>query len=488
MDILVDGAGIDSVTVSAPESSPKVYSATTNVKKGSHSVGVRFTNDYADQQTGEDRNLILDKLAVESTGISTNGIEGCIDSFITDLGARAWRRPLSANTKSRLTSLFDDAEKEYGPDFALRVVVEAVLQSPRFLYRFEYGESGKAGNEAVQLDDYELASRLSYFLWNTAPDEKLLKAAKNGELSTEKQIEKHARRMVQDKRARNALNRALLAMIGLRNFENDGKHAGSIDKSLRKAMKEETLSFIDHVLWEGDGRLKTLLTANYSYLNSETAKLYGVQGPGGDGNMKVSLEDKKMRGGLLTQPALLARHGYGEKIVHRGLFVQETFLCNGPPDPPDKFVDPPQRQEGESDRSLSQKRMQHKQCGPCHQQMDPVGLAFNQFDKRGRYVETDKHDNQLSSKGKLVGTENSDGDVNGPRELSKRIAGSKEARKCFSKQWLTRAIARVPQREETCAVRTINSALDKSNGDLKEMFVAIATTEAFRYKPVKQSK
>ncbi|MFB6375097.1 MAG: DUF1585 domain-containing protein, partial [Bradymonadaceae bacterium] len=142
----------------------------------------------------------------------------------------------------------------------------------------------------------------------------------------------------------------------------------------------------------------------------------------------------------------------------------------------------PKRTDGESDRSQAQDRMNHDQCGACHRRMEPMGLAFDPFDSRGKYRTTDEHGNSLTPNGKLVGTDNHDGPVDGPRALASRIARSQRVKRCFSRQWLKRALARTPSREEACAMETVTDALAESNGDLREMFIAIATTEAFRYK------
>lgn len=480
MEFLVDGKTVDSVLVDASKGAAATYSTSFELKAGTHRIGVR--NDNSDVQKDGDRNLRIDDLTLRTERMPADCGIGFIEPFVR----RAWRRPPTSDELQRLKTLFEEANQSHGPRFALRSVVEFVLQSPRFLYRFENGESEEVTEGVVPLTDFEVASRLSYFLWNSTPDEKLMEAARQGELSTAEQVESQARRMLEDSRARKALNRAVLALFGLRNFENDETHGGEIDPEVRSAMKRETLAFIDEILWEGDGTIQSLLTARWAYVTPETAPFYeGVTVSEEEGMKRVEFGEDSPRRGILTQPALLARYGHGEKSVFRGLLIRETLLCRRPGDPPDELMNPPERKEEESARSQAEDRMEHEQCGSCHQQMEPMGLAFDRFDARGRYRSTDEHGNELTSEGALVGTDEHDGDIEGPVELARRLADSSRVRTCFSQQWLKRAVARNPVTDSgVCAVESVADAVESADGDLKEMFVAITTTEAFRYKRV----
>lgn len=484
MEFRVDGAPVGSASVSASKSSPEAYETQTTVSGGSHEIGVAFTNDYYDDSTGNDRNLFVDRLTVSRVGASVDGAESCLRSWLKDFAGRAWRRPLTDTEKSRLESLFDSGTSEYDARVGLRMGIEAVLQSPKFLYRYEGGEEGAAEGGAVPLDDFELATRLSFFLWDTIPDEKLLEAARNGELSTADQLEEQARRMIQSPKARDALNRAVLSMLGLRNFESDEEHAGDLDPEMRAAMKKETLAFIDHVLWEDDGRLETLMTARYSFPTNKTSELYeGVEaGSDGGGVGRVEFDESDPRVGVLTQPAVLARYGAGAKTIHRGLFVLENLLCAPPAPPPDELQDPPERKEGESARSQAQDRMEHDQCGACHGRIDPIGLTFDRYGRMGRFREQDPHGNDLKSSGAIAGFEGISGDVSGPKQLAERLADSERLKSCVSEQWMTRALGRQPSGPASCSVQSLEKALDESGGDLREMFVQIVLTDAFRYK------
>jgi len=485
MAFVVDGKAIDRVDVEASKASPESHVVSTDLSAGDHQIGVRFTNDYHDGQTGDDRNLYVDRLKVAAPN-STDSSEKkqCGDSPIMEFARRAWRRPLTDGEQERIRSLYRQGKEKFDHQTGIGMVIQALLQSPKFVYRFQRTDGAEASdNEAVPLDDFAMASRLSYFLWDSMPDEQLREAARNGELTTEEGLERHARRMLEDPRARRALNRAVLSMLGLRNFESDDDHAGHLDRSTREAMKRETLAFIDHVIWEGDGRLETLLTAPYSFVTEKSAELYDVEAPAGEGHRRVEFEKGQKRSGLLTQPAVLARYGSGAEVIHRGLFVLDTFLCTTLPPPPDEFENPPERKDGESARSQAHDRMEHQQCGTCHSTIDPVGITFENFDRSGRYQETDQHGNSLSSEGGLRNVGEASGAVSGPRQLGKRLANSEKVRTCFARQWMKRGLAQAPSSENSCAVRQTAKALEASEGSIKEMFVELVTSRPFRYEP-----
>lgn len=250
---------------------------------------------------------------------------------------------------------------------------------------------------------------------------------------------------------------------------------------MRESMEAATLAFIDQVIWEGDGKLSTLLTAPFAYVDRQTAPLYGVEPPEDDGIVRVDLDGEK-RLGLLTQPAVLARYAYGDTTVHRGLFIRDAFFCSRPPPPPDEFDDPPETYEGQPARERAEGRMNHQQCGACHYQIDPLGLAFDQFDGLGRWTETDEHGNTVDDSGGIYGTASTDQEVQGPVELARALAESDEVRQCVVRQWFRLAFARTMTREDSCSLQQLEAALEDGDDDIRELIVTIATSDAFRYR------
>ena len=484
MAVTIDDQIIGEQEVPALSDSPETYTFQVDIAQaGTHSIGVLFTNDFNDPPNNADRNLWVDNFTVTAGGV-TEIERACVVDFIQDFAPKAWRRPLTAEELTRFETLYDTISSMYGEFEGIRGIIEAALQSPHFLYRLEYGvDSDEA---VIKLSDYEMASRLSYFFWNSPPDEELLRAAAAGELTTDAGIEAQASRMVEDARSRDALNRAVLELLGVADFDTFNKGSTELDAELRVAMLDDTYAFVDHVLWEDDGRLDTLLTANYAFVNDRTAELYGLEAPGSGVSVRVDLDDNQ-RIGLLTQPALLARYGYGDVPIHRGLFLRETFFCNRPAPPPDELVDPPDTYEGQAQREKSQDRLDHNGCGGCHRMMDPMGLVYDPFDDLGRFREQDEHGNVLSSNGAILATFNTDTELDGPRMLAEAFAESDEVHGCFSQQWVRYALGRnLIAQQDACTLSVLEEAMGEGGATVQELFVAITRTDAFRYrrKPV----
>jgi hypothetical protein len=475
MALSVNGDRLTTFEVDALQAQPAVYRSTTSLDAGTHTVSVAFTNDANDTDAGTDRNLVVDYVALTHND-RLEADETCVRGFVDEIGRRAYRRTLTEDEKTRLWALYQWGADEYGMTTGIRAVVEGVLQSPNFLYRFKFGE--EPDGELVALDDFEVASRLSYFLWDSMPDDALLAAAEADELSSPEGIEAQARRMLETQKARRAVNQAFMTWMGLADFDELEREDPAFTPEIRESMEASTLAFIDQVIWEGDGKLSTLLTAPFAYVDRNTAALYGVEPPEDDGLKRVAL-DGDTRLGLLTQPALLARYGYGDRTIHRGLFIRDAFFCSRPAPPPNEFEDPPETFEGQALRERAEDRMAHQQCGSCHHQIDPLGLAFDEFDPMGRFQSEDEHGNAVTGEGSFADTP-----VNGGVELARALAESDDVRQCVVRQWFRLAFARAMSSEDACSLRSLESALGDSNDDIRELLVSITTSDAFRYRLV----
>jgi hypothetical protein len=473
MTLSVNGDQLDTFDVDAQQAQPAVYRATTPLNAGTHTISVAFSNDFNDQAAGEDRNLLIDYITVTQNDHVDSG-DACVRGYIDDLGRRAFRRPLTTDEKSRLWQLFEQVEADYGMTSGVRTVIEALLQSPNFLYRFKFGD--EVDEELVVLSDFEVASRLSYFLWDSMPDEQLLAAAEAGELSSPEGIEAQARRMLETQEARRAVNRAFMAWMGLADFNELEREDPAFTDEIRDSMEATTLAFIDQVIWEGDGRLSTLLTAPFAYVDKNTAAMYGVEPPQDDSLKRVSLDGDK-RLGLLTQPSVLTQHGHGDRTIHRGLFIRDAFFCSRPPPPPNEFDAPPETYETQPLRERAEDRMSHQQCGACHQQIDPLGLPFDQYDAMGRWQSEDEHGNPVTGDGSFLATP-----VDGGVELAGALAESEDVRQCVVRQWFRLAFARPMTNADACSLESLETALVDSNDDIRELVVSITTSEAFRYR------
>ncbi len=416
---------------------------------------------------------------VLGTDLLPNTEPAAVRSFVTDLATRAYRRPATPEEVDALVALYDAGATEFDGETGAQMVVEAVLQSPNFLYRSEVGID--SDEPVVQLTNYEVASRLSYFLWGSIPDEELLTAAAEGKLTTASEIETQARRMLASPKARDRVNTVMAQWLRVDAIENTDHGDEAFTDEMRSSMMAETQAFIDEVIWEDGGSVNTLLTANYTFVDSNIASLYGLEATADEGLVRVELPDNRL--GLLSQPGVLSANGHGQYSVHRGKFIREALLCTPPYSPPDVLEELPTF-DGESMRSKAEKRMNatDEGCAGCHSQYDGIGLAFDNFDELGRYRTEDEHGNALTAGGVITATGEIDGDIDGVEELATTLAGSDAVKTCVAKQFFRYATARNEGSGDACSMHVIQTALDASGGDIKEMLVALTKTDAFRYR------
>ncbi len=404
-------------------------------------------------------------------------------AFIEDTGKRAYRRPLTTEEIDGLFALYTLGETEYDATTGKQMVIEAILQSPAFLYRVEVGE--ESTDEVVALTSFEVASRLSYYLWGTIPDAALITAAEAGELSTPEQVEAQARRMIADPKARLRIDEAFAQWLRIDELDQFDNPDPDFTNEVRSSMVNETRTFIDHVVWESpNSTVAELLTADYTFVDANTAALYGLEGGAADGMVRATLPTN--RRGILSHPGVLTMHGHGQAPVYRGKFVREAFLCaSNVADPPPDVIEPLPSFEGESNRSKSTKRLEARVegCAGCHVMMDSVGLVFDNFDSLGRYQTQDEFGNDLTADGEVLVTRETNGPVNGVLELAEKLAGSPDVSECVSAQFFRYAFARTNEREvDACSLSIVNAAAEASGNDIKEMLVAVVTTDAFLYR------
>jgi hypothetical protein len=411
----------------------------------------------------------------------------CLDGFLDSFGKRAYRRPLSDVEKGRYHALFDKMRTElsYGFGDAMRVVLNTILQAPAFVYHVE--TDGKAESEAttVRVGGYELASRLSYFLWGTMPDDELMAAAESGALDSDEGLKAEVDRMLDDDRAKEGLR----AMYGqwmmlekLAVITKDPSFYEGYDEAAAAIFREGTEAFVDEVLWESDARLETLLTASFAYVDETLADIYGVTKPAGEGLQRVEL-DPEQRAGILTQASVLAiqAHAYQTSPVFRGKFVRERLLCQTLPSPPgDVDVSPPEPDPTQTTRERFAAHQTDPVCRGCHELMDNIGLGFEKYDPVGRYRETEGDDLPIDDSGEIIKSTDADGKFHGPVELSKLLVGSNQVVACTTKQFATYALGRDPAEEDLCSLEPLSVDLTASELDLRQLVVAITRSDAFR--------
>lgn len=318
-----------------------------------------------------------------------------------------------------------------------RIVLEALLQSPHFLYRPELSTEVKAG--VVPLDGYEVASRLSYALWRTMPDDALFAAAAAGELSTKEGYLTHARRLLADVRAQAVVasfHDQLLQVRKVADVTRNTTLFPEFSPALRDSMTAEQRAFVKHVVMERREGLSSLLTAPYSFLDAPLARVYGVTGV--TSLSKVTFDDGR-RGGLLTQPAFLAVNATSTTSdpIHRGVFVNHQLLCSGLPPPPD--VVPALPPENPAIPRTLRQRIDaftgRGTCGEgCHSNfINPIGFAYEHYDALGRWRDTEKSlpidaKDQFDFDEKLVA-------FDGALELGRAMTASSAAHACYVEHW-----------------------------------------------------
>jgi hypothetical protein len=410
--------------------------------------------------------------------------DACAFAFIRRFAKRAFRRPVAADTEDRLRRLFEFGRDEYDFETGIQLVIQAVLQAPQFLYRVEVGLPNPVAPGVVRLDAYEMASRLSYMLWNTMPDEELFAAADADQLDTPARIALQARRMLDDPRARRAVANFHVQWLGLRDIASTTKTAyPRFDPAYLDLWKRETEAFLDHVVFDGEGDLATLFNAPYSMQNQELAAFYGVRGPKGDAFERVEL-DPAQRAGFLTHASILAVTSKPDQTspIHRGKFVRERLLCQSLPPPPNNIVivapdlDP--------DLTTRERFAQHAEdafCAGCHRLMDPIGFGFEHYDGIGSY-RSRENGLPIDASGEILGSRDADGPFDGAIELAEKLAESDQVRECVATQWFRFAYGRGEQEEDRCAMAEVQAAFAASGYDIRSLLVALTQTEAFRFK------
>jgi len=416
---------------------------------------------------------------------AAGGEDPCAEQFIADFGLHAFRRPLTDAEKTRFFDLYQAGKTGETYADGISLVIEALLQSPHFLYRVERGTSTTSSPGVARLGQYEMASRLSYFFWGSMPDDALLDAARDGLLSTPAQIEAEVRRMLDDQRARRAVadfHREWLSTTGVVGTQKDANLFPEWTPDLRANLANELTTFVDQVFWT-DGRVETFFTAPYSFVNADLAKFYGLSPPSGTGFVKIDL-DPAQRAGVLTQSALLALHAKPNQTspVHRGKFVREQFLCQElPPPPANLVIVPPDLDPSLTTRERFAAHSADPSCAQCHRLMDPVGLGFEHYDPLGRW--RDKEGTlEIDASGEVVGTNTAlDGTFDGAVELAQKLASSATVRECMVKQWFRYANGRAETSADACTLQQLSEDFDADH-DLRELRVKIALSDAFRFR------
>jgi len=324
-----------------------------------------------------------------------NEEEPCARRIITSLAKRAYRRPVSEAEIKPLLTIFNEARSERDFDAGIERSLEAMLSSPKFLIRIEREPAEAKGASVYRLSDLELASRLSFFLWRSIPDEELLDLAEKGRLKDPAVMAQQVKRLMADRRSTRFLDDFVGQWLTVRNIQAsspDQQMYPDFEDTLRQAMAKETELFFESQVRE-NRPITELLSANYTFLNERLARHYGIEDVYGSHFRRVQLTDER-RMGLLGQASILTVSSYAHRtsVVLRGKWVLENLL-GAPPPPPPPNVPPLKENDGKSKPTALRERMEaHRAnpvCASCHAPMDPIGFALEHYDAIGKWRETD---------------------------------------------------------------------------------------------------
>jgi hypothetical protein len=407
-----------------------------------------------------------DPIALAGCDPSDEGV--CLQKLLAGFGRRAFRRPLSADEAQRMTAVFADVRAEEDAPTAMRAVVAVLLQSPQFLYRFE----------SAPLTNLELASRLSYFLWGSAPDDVLLDAAEEGPLDLKAQ----GQRMLADPRARGVVQRFHLQWLGVAGLPGKTKDPQQFPTfaGLAALMQEETARMAEWTVFDGNGDARRLFDGHTTFLNEPLAEHYGLTGFQGSGFVKADT-DRTARIGVLTQGSVLSawsKHDQTSPVL-RGKLVRERFLCQSPKPPPGNVIAMLGTPDAGTTRQRLAAHVTDVQCSGCHQLMDPIGFGLEKYDAVGAY-RTHENEIKVDATGELIAAGDLEGTFDGALELSSRLANSRDVKKCLAVQWFRFAFGRTETAGDACSIAEAQKAFETSGWNTRELLIALTQTEAFR--------
>jgi hypothetical protein len=474
---------------------PGEFSREASLSSGENTIEVSFLNDFFDAKTRLDRNLLIDFVSVEGP-LDTKaeaearrarvlicdpgrGGDGCVRQILQHFAERAFRRPLTSSDVDRLFALVRAATQSgESVEHGIELAVRAILLSPHFLFRLELDTQPNAP-VVRRLNDYEIASRLSYFLWSSMPDAELFRAARSGELSAASGLRKQTERMLADPRSVALVDDFAgqwLLLRALDDHQVDGNL--NFDARTRAGMTEETRRFFAEFL-RRPLPVEELLTARFTYLDDNLASFYGLAARPGAKFAKVDLSGAE-RGGLLRQAALLTVTSLPHRSspVKRGKWVLGQLLCSEPPPPPPGVPQIPHQDFSKATlREILKAHRDKPECAVCHNVLDPIGLALENYDAIGRFRAND-HGQTVDAHGVLP-----DGTVlNGPEDLSHSIAKDPRFPACVAEKLYIYSLGRGLEASDRSELERMLKDLGGRGFSFADLIDEIVQSSSFRYR------
>lgn len=406
----------------------------------------------------------------------------CARKVLRPLATKAYRRPVTRRESDKLVSFVEMVEEDGGSfEEGIRLALEAILVSPHFMFRIERDRAPTDPSASHYVSDFELATRLSYFLWSSMPDEELLRLAESGSLRDKVVLEAQIGRMLADEKAQGLVSNFAGQWLQLRNLPlayRDRETFPSFDWRLKRAMGEETRLFFTEIMKE-DRSVLDFLDADYTFLNERLAKHYGIAGVEGKNFRRVTV-DRNERGGLLTHASILTLTAYPTRTspVLRGLWILENVL-GAPPPPPPPDVPPLGAKKIDLELTMRERMEQHRAdatCASCHARMDPLGFGLENYDAIGRWRST-LGEEPIDSSGALPTGET----FSGPRELKSLLMQRKdEFVRTLTEKMLTYALGRGLERYDRPAVDGIARAVADNDYRFSQLVTAVVMSVPFQ--------
>ena len=427
--------------------------------------------------------IIVGKMNVRQFAKRFSRKRGFTDDVMRDLVAKMgkWllRAPLEEHEVAAFRGISTTVAAAGGTfEEALSLLVEAMLQSPRFLYRVE---NERGDGTAWPVSEYELASRMSYIIWGAPPDTQLLEAAENGQLFEDDSLEAQLKRMLDDPRAAKRSAEFVhewLNLGRLANMKPNPEKFPQWNADLANDMRAETIAFFDDVVWKQNRPLADLLNAKLTYATPRLARHYGLPVQRG-GLARYDLKSVPERGGLLTQGSVLTIGGDEASMVTRGLFVLRDLLRSGVKDPPPSVnTEPVLSKAGLTQRNIARKRIADKTCGGCHIKFEPLAFGLEKFDGIGAFHEKDEHGNTLRDDGEILfpGTAKTV-PYDSSAELMNLLAGSDRVQQCLTWKVAQFALGRPLGPADSRTLDKVHQAAQKGGGTYASLMRAIIKSD-----------
>jgi hypothetical protein len=411
---------------------------------------------------------------------------GCAQSIISRIGTRAYRRPLSDHDRTSLMAFYDRGAAAGGFEEGVRMALQAVLASPYFVFRFETAPANVTAGQDYRVSDADLASRLSFFLWGSLPDDQLLKLAEQKKLSDKKTLEREVKRMLADPRADALSTRFAAQWLRLQDVEKvhpDAFLFPDFSLQLAQDMEKETELFFNDIV-RGDHSVLDLFTADYTYVNEQLARHYGIPNVSGPEFRRVKYPDETRRG-LLGQGSMLVQTSLGNRTspVLRGKWVMEVLIGMPPPPPPPNVPSLDETKDAQDGRPLTtRERMElhraNPTCNACHQYMDPIGLSLDNFDvtAKWRYRENDA---PLDTHGNMY-----DGSaVSSPSDLTQALLKRPiPLVRSFTENLMAYAVGRRVEDQDEPTIRAIVKEAESKGFKMSSFILGVVNSSEFQFK------